>query len=137
MPALPKSVELARVRSQFQQWRKEGPGRGRIPDRLWRDALSLLHSHSLSTVCKELGLSPASLKRRRDAAAHSASQSQPPAFVELRAVELLAAGVRSAQAEPSSVCLAFTRPDGATLALKVPSAEWTQVEALCSAFLRG
>jgi hypothetical protein len=142
MMAQPMSDELARVRAEFERWRSEAAGRGRIPDRLWRAAISLLGTHAPSTVCRELRLSATDLKKRRQAlaAGSTASRIAAPAFVELRAVDLGGSATRLAR-DPGPhelpVRLNLTRPDGARLALEIPSGQWARVEALYAAFLAG
>ena len=46
MMAQPMSDDLARVGAEFERWRSEAAGRGRIPDRLWRVAILLLETHA-------------------------------------------------------------------------------------------
>jgi hypothetical protein len=75
-------LTLARVRTEFDQWRSGRSGRGRIPDRLWRLAVSLLDSCSAAVVCKELGLSPGALRNHR-----RSLDAKSSAFVELRALD--------------------------------------------------
>jgi hypothetical protein len=142
MTAQPKTVELARVRAEFERWRAERAGWGRIPDRLWRAAVSLLQTHAPSTVCRELRLSATDLKKRRQAlaATPNAARVTPPPFVELRAVDLTTPVTRSASDQgpgEAPVRLELTRSDGARLTLDVPSTYWARVEALCAAFLAG
>jgi hypothetical protein len=60
-------LTLARVRAEFDQWRSGRSGRGRIPDRLWRLAVSLLDSFSTAVVCRELRLSAGELRKHRQA----------------------------------------------------------------------
>ena len=136
------SDDLARVSADFERWRSEAAGRGRIPDRLWRAALSLLHTHAPSTVCRELRLSPAELKKwpQALAATPAAARVTPPTFVELRAIDLTAPITRPAAdlgLGEAPVRLELTRPDGARLVLDVPATHWARVEALCAAFLAG
>jgi hypothetical protein len=64
------SDDLSRVRADFERWRSEAAGRGRIPDRLWRAALSLLETPAPSTVCRELHLSSTDLKNLRSITPH-------------------------------------------------------------------
>src|SRR4051794_25049514 len=55
---------LARIRAEFDQWRSSGSGRGRILDRLWRLAVSLLNTFPTLLVCKDLGLGARDLNPR-------------------------------------------------------------------------
>jgi hypothetical protein len=133
-------VTLARVRSEFDRWRAGRSGGGRIPDRLWRLAISLLDSFSTAVVCKELRLSAGDLRKRREAFG-PASTLPPaaPAFVELRAVDLVPHSPhRSPSADESSAAVraVLERADGARLTLELPSAAASAFEALVTAFIR-
>ena len=72
MTTQPKALNLARMRSEFEHWRSDGSGRGRIPERLWRAALSLLDQHSIAEVARELGIN-----RGRIRAKYSEVRSPP------------------------------------------------------------
>ena len=134
------SNDLAHVREEFEKWRSQSSGRGRIPDRLWRLAIDLLDHVSTSVVCRELHLAAGDLKKRRLALAGAVdgAPSAPP-FVELSAIDLAAPATRSKlRVGPESVEVdaELTRPDGARLVLHLRPTEWELVEALCTAFLR-
>jgi hypothetical protein len=127
-------LALARVRAEFDEWRSGRCGRGRIPDRLWLQAVSLLDSCSAAVVCKELQLSPAALRKHRRSLDASSS-----AFVELRAVDL--APTRSTRASrveavPSPIRTVLERGDGSRLTLELPTAIPVLFETVIAAFLR-
>jgi hypothetical protein len=130
-------LTLARVRAEFDQWRSGRSGRGRIPDRLWRLAVSLLDSFSTAVVCRELRLSAGDLRKHRQAldAKADRSPSPAPAFVELRAVDLVPQSP-SADTTPASVRAVLERADGLRLTLELPTAAASALETLITAFLR-
>jgi hypothetical protein len=80
--------DLARGRDQFQAWREQRTGRGRIPHALWTLAVRLAKRHGVSRTAAVLGLDYDSLKKRAETAT-SQPQSSPPAFVELPAPVLV------------------------------------------------
>lgn len=137
-----KTDDLARVRAEFEQWRSQSSGRGRIPDRLWRMAIGLLDHTSPSVVCRELRLAAGDLKKRRQALtpALEATSVVAPAFVEVRAVDLTGPAIPSPtdiDRGEAPVHVELTRGDGARLVLEIPPRNWQCVEALYCAFLRG
>src|SRR4029450_5972226 len=123
---------LARGRAEFDLWRAGRSGRGRIPDRLWRSALSLLDLHAPATVCKELRLSASELKKRRQALGRKGdATTTAPAFIELRAVDLTQKSPRrapDAQAPAASVRAVLERADGSRLTLELPATATSHIE---------
>jgi hypothetical protein len=130
-------VTLARVRTEFDQWRSGRSGRGRIPDRLWRLAVSLLDSFSTAVVCRELHLSAGDLRKHRQARDAKTRPSPPatPAFVELRAVDLVPQSP-STDETPASVRAVLDRADGSRLTLELSVATTPSLEVLIATFLR-
>ncbi len=61
-----KKPELEEVLEQFEAWRAKPHGR-RIPDELWKAAVSLLDRYSPSTICSHLRLNATRFKRVREA----------------------------------------------------------------------
>ena len=132
-PAL-NTLALARVRAEFDEWRSGRSGRGRIPDRLWLQAVSLLDSCSAAVVCKELGLSPAAMRKHR-----RSLDATPSAFVELRAVDLIPTRSQRAsrvEAVPSQIRAVLERGDGSRLTLELPTAMSVLFETTIATFLR-
>jgi hypothetical protein len=125
---------LARVRAEFDEWRSGRSGRGRIPDRLWRQAISLLDSCSAAVVCKELGLSPGALRNHRRSLDATSS-----AFVELRALDLIPTRPKQTsrvEAAPAQIRAVLERGDGSRLTLELPTAVPVLVETAIATFLR-
>jgi len=88
---LPAQAEehLRHLAQQFAQWRQSRTTpRGRIPQALWAQAVTLAQVLPCVRVAKQLGLTPQALKRRRDVT-HSvpvlAPPLPPPQFVEVSA----------------------------------------------------
>ena len=135
-------VSLARVRAEFDHWRATRSGRGRIPDRLWRLAVSLLDSCSTTAICKELRVSARDLHKHRPALTDPSlrPQTATPAFLELRAVDLTRSPsyrtpVPLSPAYPSRAVL--ERADGSRLTLDAGEGSSLSLETPIAAFLRG
>jgi hypothetical protein len=62
MTSQPQCDYLAHVCTDFEQWRSQSSGRGRILERLWRMAVDLLDHVSTSVVCRELRLAACDLE---------------------------------------------------------------------------
>jgi hypothetical protein len=128
-------LALSRIRAEFDQWRAGRSGRGRIPDRLWRLAVSLLDSFSTAVVCKELRLSAGDLRKHRQAldTKTPAPKTAVPSFVELRAVDLTPTSPKrtpgvAAPAPP--VRAVIERGDGSRLTLDLAPATPALLESV-------
>ena len=60
--------EVRPVRRQFEQWRRSRPQGTRIPEPLWRAAVSLAQRHGVSKTSQALRLDYYSLKQRLETA---------------------------------------------------------------------
>jgi len=125
------SDDLARTRLLFEQWRATRVGRSKIPEELWQAVVALHGRYSASQLCQELRLSAGALRSRLPQTTPSKPAS-PPAFVSLPAQDLSWPTPTVATTE---IRLVWERADGTRLHLCLPTAQWTQVEALCTAFL--
>jgi hypothetical protein len=143
MSARTLDSDLARARAAFDAWRSGGRGPGRIPDHLWQMAIALLDDYELATVAHALGLNPGRLRARLAKQRPATSRRSPkPAFVELRALDLVPAPEpqpdtpvpASGHAGPI-VRARIERPDGARLTLFLP-AGCGLLDEVCAAFLR-
>jgi hypothetical protein len=74
--------DLARCRSQFEVWRDQSGGRGRIPHALWAMAVRLAKVYGIGRTAEALGLDYDRLKTRAEAVGEP-PQSSGPALVEL------------------------------------------------------
>ena len=134
-------LSLARVRAEFNQWRAGRSGRGRIPDRLWQLAVSVLDSVSPAVVCKELHLSAGDLRKHRQAldARTPAPKPAVPAFVELRAVDLTPTSPKrtsAVEAPTPPVRAVIEHGDGSRLTLEFAPAAPAVLESVITTFLR-
>ena len=89
LPPAQVEEQLSHVAQQFAQWRgSRTTPRGRIPKPLWAQAIALTQQLPLARVAKQLGLTPHTLKRRRDDTGALAMPAPPPCaphFVEVQA----------------------------------------------------
>jgi hypothetical protein len=126
------SDDLARTRLLFEQWRATRVGRSKIPDELWQAAIALHGRYSASQLCHELRLSAGALRSRLPQTTPKTTISRP-AFVPLT-TEPVPGPAQAAAAE--EIRLVWERAGGVRLHLCLPTSQWAQVEALCTAFWR-
>jgi hypothetical protein len=84
---LPK--DLVKVRSQFEAWRRQRKGGGRIPRSLWAQAVQLASNHGISRTAAVLGVDYYSLKKQTEVAAGKPQSTGCPAFIELSSPVML------------------------------------------------
>jgi hypothetical protein len=78
LPSIQAEAHLRHLAQQFAHWRqRRTTPRGRIPQALWAQAVTLAQVLPCVRVAKHLGLTPQALKRRRDAT-RSAPVLTPP-----------------------------------------------------------
>ena len=88
-PLSPLQAEEARARltQHLAQWRQSRrTPRGRIPHELWAQAVALTATLSVTRITHQLGLTPHTLKRRREATNGTTTRlpsAQAPHFVEV------------------------------------------------------
>lgn len=58
------TTKLETVRIEIEYWRGTREKSGRIPNRIWSQAIRLLDKHSMSEICRVLRLSHTQLKIR-------------------------------------------------------------------------
>ncbi|MBA3440494.1 MAG: hypothetical protein H0T92_11555 [Pyrinomonadaceae bacterium] len=129
----PVHLDLLDLTAQLDTWRQSHRQRARIPDHFYTAAVSLLDRYSVSAICRQTRLRPASL--RKHAALHAAppAPAPPTPFLQLAAADLVPH--RAALAADSHARLLFERADGSRLTLHLPTPDPAQLHALCSAFL--
>jgi hypothetical protein len=113
LPPAQAEAHLRHLTQQFARWRQHRPTpRGyRIPDPLWAEAIRLAQVLPLTRVAKQLGLKPATLKRRRGTLGTTGEAPVPtaaPPFVE----------VPAGAWGPAPVEVEVQRPDGVRLRLR-------------------
>jgi len=79
--------DLSRAAARFAAWRQRRAFGARIPEPLWRSAVTLAGRHGLSRTATALGLDYYALKKRVEAQVSAATgdSARRPAFVELPA----------------------------------------------------
>jgi len=138
------AVDLPDLKAQLEAWRQSHRKRARIPDHFYASAVRLLDRYSVSIICRETRLRPASL-RKHAAPPHvvesSPASPSPASFLRLNAADLrphsLPPVARSpAPAYDSSSRLLFERADGSRLTLHLSSSNPAHLEALRLSLLR-
>ena len=85
------AVDLPELKAQLDAWRATHRQRARIPEHFYASALTLLDRYSVSVICRETRLRPASL--RKHAAPPQAGQTPLAApstsFLQLNASDLV------------------------------------------------
>ncbi len=83
-PMLPD--KLAQGLRQFEQWRRQREGRGRLPDHLWSLAVELAREFGVSRTSKTLRLAHNTLKQKSLLGKERTSSNRIPSipFLELR-----------------------------------------------------
>ncbi|MCA1617020.1 MAG: hypothetical protein LC729_00295 [Acidobacteria bacterium] len=125
-------LDLSDLTAQLDAWRQAHRKRAPIPAHFYTAAVALLDRYSVSAICRETRLRPATLRKHvapRRAAAPAAPQ---PPFLQLAAADLVP---RHAPAADSHARLLFERADGSRLTLHLPAADPAQLHALCATFL--
>ena len=127
--------DLTRTRFLFEQWRATRPKNSKIPNELWQAAVALHGRYSASQLCRELHLSAGALRSRLPKIMPEALSSHP-AFVSLPTEPLSWSAPALPTVAAAEIRLVWERADGTRLHLCLPTSQWAQAEALCSAFLR-
>jgi hypothetical protein len=77
------SRNLALVCQRLEAWRQHRPGRSRIPEDFWADAMALAQTEGVSRVSRVLRLPYQRLKDRLASVSPGPAPAGLPAFVEL------------------------------------------------------
>ncbi len=86
---------LLLARRQLDQWRRQHRPHTRLPEELWRKAVTLARRHGLNRTADALGLKYYSLKKRIEAPVGGVSKAQevPGEFVEFLPSPTAASGL--------------------------------------------
>jgi hypothetical protein len=123
---------LKKTRRRFERWRQTGPGKSRIPERLWDAAVMMAQKYGLARTASVLRLDYNRLKKRLGQNAGESSATLPGAakttFVEFPAA------VRPATAE----CVVELEDGGGSkMRIHLKGAEAPDLAALSRNFFRG
>ena len=143
-------ADLEEVKQAFENFRagRSERGKGRLPQHLWAAAVELLEHYPFNQVWQELRLKPEYLKRH----AHQAKDKSTPSvkkrakFLTISASQLATINndqngnnnnITAQAAHQARECrLVIERVDGSRLTLNL-ACQLSDIEALCSSFLRG
>ncbi len=76
-------LNLEQVKSHFDNWRNTRKKMGKIPEELWKEAVSLISKHNSTIIYKTLGLSPADFKKKVEYYQNTAFSISSQSFVEV------------------------------------------------------
>ncbi len=132
--SIESSLTLPEVAEHFQQWRSMKQPGERIPDHLWREAISLVGAYGVTQITRTLHLSSTDFNKRRrlieadqgqqDAAGATAFVEINPKLVDRTLEQAAAAG-----------WLELERPDG--LRLRIQPTQGADLLALVERFIGG
>ncbi len=105
------SMDLARVRTGIEGWRKTRKNRCHMPEDLWRAAAEVARIHGLNPIAEALRLNYYALKRRVDGMGVERPVLRP-AFVEIPSTAPMAA---------SACVVEMVRPDGSKMTIRMPA----------------
>lgn len=109
--AIETRLTLPEVAEHFQQWRSRKQPGERIPDQLWREAISLVGAYGITQITRTLHLSGTDFNKRRRLI--ETGQCQADAAGESAFVEINPGCVdRSLEPAASNGWLELERPDG-------------------------
>ncbi len=130
------AVDLPDLKAQLDAWRGSHRKRARIPDHFYKHAVSLLDRYSVSAICQQTRLRPASLRKHAApirVAVPTSVVPPPSPFLQLNTSDLVPCHAPVADLPAR---LLFERADGSRLTLHLPTPDPAQLEALCLSFLR-
>ena len=128
------NLTLPEVAEHFQQWRSMKKPGERIPDQLWREAISLVGAYQVTQITRTLRLSSTDFNKRRKIT--EAGQRQPDAAGEKTFVEINPRQVdRTLESAAAVGWLELERPDG--LRLRIQPTQGAELLALVERFIGG
>jgi hypothetical protein len=130
--SIESSLTLPEVTEHFQQWRNMKQPGERIPDQLWREAISLVGAYGVTQITRALHLSSTDFSKRRRRI--EARKRQPDAAGETAFVEINPQ-LMDRTLEPAAAAgwLELERPDG--LRLRIQPTQGAELLALVERFM--
>ena len=121
-------VDLRTARRQLDRWRSRHRPHTRLPEELWRKAMTLARKHGLNRTASALGLKYYSLKKRVEAKAPGVSKAEkiPCEFVELLPRPMTASSVECT--------IELQDESGAMVRMHVKGARMADLASFASAF---
>ena len=130
--AIKSSLTLPEVAEHFQQWRSRKQPGERIPDHLWREAISLVGAYRVTKITRTLHLSSTDFNKRRRLI--EADQRQPDAAGATAFVEIKPQRMDQSLAPAAAAgWLELERPDG--LRLRIQPTQGAELLALVDRIL--
>jgi hypothetical protein len=129
---------IEQVRQQIEQWRRERPHLGRMPEPLWEAAVEVARAHGIYAASQGLRVSYDSIKTRL---AQGRSRPRPAKPVPAKPVPAMGfveiVGGVPATGAPSGTSVELTRSDGTKLAVHLRIGESVDLVQLAREFWGG
>tara|TARA_R110002110_G_scaffold414387_2_gene644256 strand:- start:1173 stop:1556 length:384 start_codon:yes stop_codon:yes gene_type:complete len=107
------TTTLEAVRIEIEHWRGTREKTGRIPNRIWSQAIRLLDKHSMSEICRALRLSHTQLKNKIKQRDPFTLKSDMPFY------EVAMPSIKHQQTDVHlGACLEIKRPDGTLMTIR-------------------
>ncbi len=107
------TTTLETVRIELDRWRGTREKSGRIPNRIWLQAIGLLDNHSMSEICRVLRLSHTQLKNKCKQHDPFTIKSDTPFY------EVAMPSIKHQQTDIRlGASIEITRPDGTLVIIK-------------------
>ncbi|MDQ3253533.1 MAG: hypothetical protein M3R15_06445 [Acidobacteriota bacterium] len=131
----PVHPDLLDLKTQLDTWRQSQRKRAPIPAHFYTAAVALLDRYSVSAICRETRLRPATLRQRvAPPRAATPTTTPPTSFLQLAPADLVPR--HTALSANVHARLLFERADGSRLTLHLPTTDPAQLHAFCATFLR-
>jgi hypothetical protein len=125
----PVPGEITALGRRVKRWRATREKRSVMPEPLWQEAVRLARVHGVSPVCRHVGLSYGTLRKR--ASAREDEPTRAPAaeagFVEVNAAQLLSGS-------PGQTVLELSERDGTRLTVRLAAGSEVDVLGLVEGF---
>jgi hypothetical protein len=116
--------DLDKALREYEDWRRNRPNRGLIPEYLWESAVKLCRTHSINQVVKTLHLNYNALKSRAEnnqaGSAYKrgkrSSRKKTTRFIDLTASD----AKFSFHTSPGNIIIEYQKTDGNNLKIHIP-----------------
>ena len=126
------SLTLESVSSSFESWRaNRSHSREKIPEELWKKALSLEPHYPKAQIAKVLRINSSHLKKRKEQKVTRRQEEKPSVFVEVKREEL------PSQPLSPQVLFEIHRQDGSQLKMFSSSSSLVNPMEILHLFLEG
>ena len=125
----PVPGDISALGQRVQHWRDNRERRSPMPEPLWREATRLARVHGVNPICRHVGLSYTTLRKRVSVREDEPTRAPAVAagFVEVNAAQLLSGS-------PAQTVLELSERDGTRLTLRLAAGSEVDVVGLVEGF---